>query len=83
MSQYWYLTFVYFNDMKHPVDFRLTEDTFLVVQKSKLNNLMHHINNIKVIKIEYHSPSIDTEWEIRFNKFDLKRDEDLKVMWNT
>lgn len=78
MSQYWYLAFVYFNRVKSPVDFRLTNGTSLDVLKSKLDYLLHHTENRKVVKIEYYSPSIDNEGNIRFSKFELKIDEDLK-----
>lgn len=35
-----------------------------------------------MVKIEYRSPLIDNEGNIRFNKFELKIGEDLKVMWS-
>lgn len=73
---------MYFNGVKPSYDFRLVEETPLDVLKSKLNNLVHHTNNRKVVKIEYHSPLIDNKENISFNKFELKTNEDLKVMWN-
>lgn len=36
-----------------------------------------------MVKIEYRSPSIDNERKMGFNKFELKTDEYLKVMWST
>lgn len=36
-----------------------------------------------VVKIKYCSPSIDNEDKVRFSKFDLNMDEDLRLMWNT
>lgn len=83
MSRYWYLTFVYFIDMKAPVDFRMAKDTSLAVLKYKLDNLLHHANIRKVGKIKYHSPSIDNEGIIRLSKFKLKKNKDLKVIWST
>lgn len=34
------------------------------------------------MKYEYHSLSIENEEKIQFNNFELKTDEDLRVMWN-
>lgn len=83
MSQFWYLVFVFFDDVKPPIDFWLTEDTPLVVLKSKLDNLLQYTNKRKTFKIEYHLPSIDNEGKTKFNNFELKTYEDLKVMWKT
>lgn len=44
---------------------------------------MCHTDNRRVIKIKYHLPSIDNEGKIRFGKFEMKSDENLKVMWST
>ena len=34
------------------------------------------------VKIKYCSPSIDNQWKIRLSKFELKMNEDLRVMWS-
>ena len=83
MSQFLYLSFMYFNGMKPLVDFRLTERTPLVVLKSKVDNILHYPYNIRVVKIEYQLPSIDSKGNMKFNNFELKRDEDLRFMWST
>lgn len=36
-----------------------------------------------VIKIEYGSPWIDNEGNVKLKNFELKTNEDLRVMWNT
>lgn len=36
-----------------------------------------------MVKIEYRSPSIDNQGKLKFNNFELKIDEDLKIMLNT
>ena len=36
-----------------------------------------------MVKLEYRSPSVDTEGNIKFTPFELKNDEDLEVMWAT
>lgn len=66
--------------MKPPVDFRLIEDTHLLVLKSKMENLLHITKNRKVVKIEHSFPMIDNEEKVKFNNFRLKTNEDLKVM---
>lgn len=48
------LAFVYFNDVKPPIYFRLTEGTPIDVLKSKLDNLLHHTDNRNGVKIEYY-----------------------------
>lgn len=39
-------------------------------------------DNRSVVKLYYHSPSIENEGKIHFNKFELKRNEILTVMWS-
>lgn len=74
---------MYINSVKPHVDLTITKDTHIVVLKFKLDNILYHIDNKKVVKIEYHSPSIDNEGKIWFSKFELKMDGDLKLMWST
>lgn len=83
MSQYWYLPYGYFIGVKPLVGFRLTNDAPHNVLKSKLNNIMQYIDKRNVVKIEYRSPSIDIEWKIGLNKFELNTNGDFKVTWNT
>lgn len=84
MSQYLYPTILYFNDLKTLVDFWLPENTItLVVLISKLDNLLPNTDNRNVVKIEFRAPSIDIEGKVKYNNFDLKTDEDLKVRWRT
>lgn len=35
-----------------------------------------------MVKIKYNSPSIDNQRKIRFSKFELKKSEDLRVIWS-
>lgn len=54
----------------------------LINLKSKLNTLLWYKVNQRVIKLEYRSSSIDNEEKIRFTMFELKTDDDLKIMWS-
>lgn len=36
-----------------------------------------------MVKIKYHSLTIDNKEKIKFNKFELKSDVDVRVMWST
>lgn len=76
MNQYWYIAFVYFNCMKPLFQFRAKNNTPLTDLKTKLENLLHYTNNLRVVKIEYCSPAVDDEWKTKFNKFDA----DVRVM---
>lgn len=48
-----------------------------------VDNLLYYLDNQSLVKIEYHSPLIDNQGKIEFNKFELKSYEDLWVMYNT
>lgn len=51
--------------------------------KSKLENFLHYSNNRRVVKIEYHSFSIDNKGKMKFSKIQLMTDADISVMWST
>lgn len=82
-SQYSYLTFVYFNGETTNLKFRFAKIIRLVDLKFTLDNLLWYPNYRRVVKLHYCLPSIDNEKDIYFNKFELKMDEDLTVIWNT
>lgn len=48
-----------------------------------VDNLLYYLDNQSLVKIEYHSPPIDNQGNIEFNKFELKSYEDLWVICNT
>lgn len=76
------LPVVYFNGVKSPVDFWLPKDIItLCVLRSKSDNLLSNIDNRKMIKIEFRAPLIDIEEKVKYNNFELKTDEGLKVVW--
>lgn len=79
MNAYPHLVFAYFNGRKPSFQFRVTDDTPLADQISKLNTLLRYIENQRVVKLEYRSPSLDSEK----TNFEQKTDEDLQIMWNT
>lgn len=83
MKKYWFITFVYFNDVLPPLQFRVTTDTLLVDLKSRMQNNLHYSDNRRVIKIEYYSPSLYNTWKMKFRKFELKMNEDLRIVWST
>lgn len=83
MNPYPHLAFVYFNDANPPFQFRVYEDILLFDLKSKLNTLLRYPENWRVVKLQYCLPLIDNEMEIQFTMFELKSDDDLKVIWST
>ena len=83
MSIYWDVRFVYFNGVKVSLEFKVTEYTSLVDLKSIMENLLQYSDNQKTVKLEYYSPSIDSDENIQFSKFQLKANEDIFVMWST
>lgn len=83
MSIYWYVGFVYFSGAKTSIEFKVTEYTSLVDMKSIIGNLLEYSDNKKVVKLEYCLSLIDNERKTQFNNFELKTDEDLRVMWST
>lgn len=64
-----------------PIEFS-TYDTPLIDLKFKLVNLLHYTDNQRVPKIEYRSSTIDNEGKMRFDKSELKTNEDVRVMWS-
>lgn len=83
MPQFWHIAFVCFNCMSPPFEFMSTKDTLLVDLKFKLDNLLCYPDNRMMVKIECRLPSIDSEGNVKFNKFQLKTSENLRVMWST
>lgn len=67
----------------HLVQFIVIEDIPLVDIKSNLNNLMWYLDNQKIVKLNYRSPSFDVEEKIQFKKFKLKINDDLRFIWST
>ncbi|XP_058751977.1 uncharacterized protein LOC131625098 [Vicia villosa] len=80
---YPHIAFIYFNGAKPPLQFSFSEDTPLAELITILNSLLQYTENMKVVKLEYRSPSLDTEGNVQFTQFTLKTDDDLKVMWST
>lgn len=58
----------------------MTWDIYLVNMKSKLLNLLQYTNSPRVAKNEYHSPTINNKQKIKFNKFKLKMDGDVRII---
>ncbi|XP_050916349.1 protein FAR1-RELATED SEQUENCE 6-like [Lathyrus oleraceus] len=50
--------------------------------KYEVNYLLPYRDNKKIVKFKYRSPSIDNEWKIEFNNFELKTGADVRVIWN-
>ena len=80
---YPHLAFVYFSGEMSPLQFRFSQDTPLDELITILNSLLQYPENRKVVKLEYRSPSLDTEGKVKFTPFELKNDDDLEVMWET
>ncbi|XP_058725795.1 uncharacterized protein LOC131597098 [Vicia villosa] len=80
---YPHLSIVYFNGAKPPLQFRFSEDTLFTESSTALNSLLQYPENQKLVKLEYRSPSLDTEGNVQFTQFALMTDVDLKVMWST
>ena len=47
-----------------------------------MNTLSRILENYRVIKLEYQSPSFDNDENVHFTNLELKTDEDLKVTWS-
>lgn len=82
MTAYSHFALVYFNGENPPLPFKVTEETPLAYLISKLRTLLRFLENCRVVKLKYHSPSFDSDENIQFTNFELKTDEDLKVMWS-
>lgn len=73
MSQYLFVAVVSFNGGKLPLDFWLPKDTTsLTVLRSLLDNLLSYIETIKVDKIEFHAPWINTGGTVKYNNIELE-----------
>lgn len=48
-----------------------------------LNSLLQYLENQKVAKLEYLLPSLDTKGNVKFTLFELKNDDNLRVMKGT
>ena len=80
---YPHLAFVYFSSgYSTPFHFRFSQDTPYVELITILNSLLQYPENRKVVKLEYRSPSLDTEGKVKFTPFELKNDDNLEVMWS-
>lgn len=80
--QYSYLIFFYFNDDRLSLEFRFIEITCLVDLKFTIENLLCYPDNRRVVTLYYHSSLIDNKENIQLNKFELKMDDDLTIMWS-
>lgn len=74
---------LYFNNMTPPFEFMEVQNTILVDMEYKLESLLNHNDNQRVIKIDYCSRMINVVKKIWFNKFELKAGEDVRTMWST
>lgn len=72
MYQYSYLVFIYFNEKRPPLEFRFIEIILLVDLKYTIENMLPCLDNQRVVKLYYCSPSIDNERKIQLRKFELK-----------
>src|ERR1043165_3712754 len=77
---YPHLVFVYFTAARAPVQLRLSQNTPYDELITTLHSLLQYPDNRKVVKLEYHSPSLDAEGKVKFTLFQLKNDDDLEVM---
>lgn len=82
MNTYIHLAFVYFNGTKSALQFWVSKDILLINLKRKINKLLRCPENRKVVKLEYHSLSIDNKRKICFTMIELKTNDDLKITWN-
>lgn len=46
-----------------------------------MHNLLPYRDNRKIMKFEYHSPSINNECKIVFDTYELKTNAVVRVMW--
>lgn len=69
--------------MSPPLEFRTVKNTTLIDLKSKLENLLNHKGKQRVIMIDYHSSTVDVDEKIRFIKFELETEEDVRAIWST
>lgn len=75
---------MYFNEASPPVEFWISDGIIsLATLTSKLNELLHDIDNRKVKKIEFCGDWIDTDGRVKYNHIELKTDEDVKDMWRS
>lgn len=79
MNINWHITYVYFNDANPSIEFKFNEYTPLVDLKYILHNLLSYRDNRKIMKVEYRSPSINNEWNIKFINFELKTNADARL----
>lgn len=83
MNINWHIANVYFNGVKSSIEFKFNEYTPLADPKYILENLLPYSDNWKIVKLEYCSLTIEHEWKIEFNKFEMETGADLRAMWNT
>src|SRR3954469_18898947 len=81
---YPHLAFVYFTT-SYPMSFqfRFSCDTSFAELITSLNTLLQYLENRKVVKLEYRSPSLNDEGDVDFTPFEVKNNEDLAVLWST
>src|SRR4051812_46835972 len=81
---YSHLAFVYFTSgYPMPFQFRFSRDTPFADLITSLNTLLQYPENLKVVKFEYRSPSLNDDEDVEFTPFEIKNDEDLAVLWTT
>lgn len=61
-------------------NFKLTEYTSLVDIINGIQYLLVYGDNQRIVKLKYHSPSIDNRGKIEFNNFEFKTDADVRAM---
>lgn len=67
--------------VKPPVELGLPEyTTCLALLISELGNMLAQTENRKVSKIMFLAPLIGTDGMVKYDRIELKSDEDLKVM---
>ncbi|XP_058775724.1 mannan endo-1,4-beta-mannosidase 7-like [Vicia villosa] len=73
-QSYPHFAFVYFSS-GYPVSFqfRFSHDTPSAELIPTLNSLLQYPKNRKVVKLEYRSPSLDAEENVKFTPFDQER----------
>lgn len=54
----------------------------MVYMKSNMENSLHCIDNPIMTKIEYCSPTINNERKMKFRKFEMKTNENVRVVWS-
>lgn len=83
ISMYWCVANVSFSNFTLGKTFKLADFTTLENIKDEIHHLLPYRDNRKIVKLGYHSLSIDNKGNIDFSKFELKTRASVRTMWDT